>query len=118
LDFAHLGARAPGTSQFLGGYLTINRHVEEIAMSKPFSALLLVAGIACAAGAATPATAYPYHHGWHRHYGGWHGYYRHYGYRGYYGRPYYGYGGPYYGYYAGPPCIPVLGVVTGNFCNY
>ena len=93
-------------------------------MSKSL-AVLFAAGFACA-GAFTPAQAQQRHggsHGGHAYHGGGRGHYaggyhRHYGYGrsyggGYYGRPYYG-----GGYSAGPPCIPVLGIVSGNFCNY
>jgi hypothetical protein len=58
--------------------------------------------------------------GFHGGGGGFHrggGYARGYGHRyygggGYYGGPYYG--GPYYG----GPCVPVLGILSGNYCGY
>jgi hypothetical protein len=55
--------------------------------------------------------------GWHGGHGGgghWHG-------GGYYGGGggYYGGGGGYYGGgYYGAPCLPVLGIVSGNYCGY
>lgn len=99
-------------------------------LSKRVAVALLTGGLACAGPALTPAVAAIHHGGgghgggfhgggmhrgggWHGHYAG--GYRRHYGYGGgYYGGGYYGGG---YGYY-GPPCVPVLGIVTGNFCGY
>jgi len=50
-----------------------------------------------------------------RYYAG--GYHRRYGYGGGYGYGGYGYGGPYYyGGYGYPGCVPILGLVTGNYC--
>ena len=80
-------------------------------------------------GLAAPAWADTHHNGNHNgpgvhRNGNARGHYAGSGYRhGYYGGgPYYGgpyYGGPYYGGggYA-PGCLPVLGLVSGNFCGY
>lgn len=92
---------------------------------KYWAAALLAGGMALSSVA--PADAHMYrHHGYHggyMHRGYTHRYpnygYRHYGYR-HYGYRHYGYGyQPYrYGYYHRPGCIPLLGVVSGDYCNY
>ena len=89
-----------------------------ISLSSRAAVAVLTCGLALCGPALAPASAEIRHgggYGGHRG-GGWHGHYagryRHYGYHG----GYYGgyYGG--YGYYGG--CIPVLGLVSGNFCGY
>ena len=67
------------------------------------SGALVVGGTALTPASAANRHGGGYHGGRHGHYAG--GYHRHYGYY---------HGG--YGYY-GPPCVPILGLVSGNFCN-
>ena len=80
--------------------------------AKPVSVALLVGGMALSGAAPASAQYYHhYHHGYNNGYGyrHYHPYgYRPYGYRRYYvERP-----------YVGVPCVPLLGVVSGNYCNY
>ncbi len=85
-------------------------------LTKRIAVALVSGGVALGAMAVEPASA-QYHHGYHGgyHHGGYYGhrhYYRGYGYGYGYGPGYYG--GPYYG----TPCVPVLGILSGNFCGY
>jgi hypothetical protein len=81
-------------------------------------------GLAFGSLAIAPASA-DYRHGGHGGHGGYHGGghghyaggYHHYGYG--YRSPVYGgpvYGGPVY--YGPSGCIPVIGLLSGNYCNY
>jgi hypothetical protein len=99
-------------------------------LSQRVAVALLTGALTCAGPALTPAAAAMHHggggHGGGFHGGGFHGggMHRGGGWGGHYAGGYhrhYGYGGGYYGgygYYGGPGCLPVLGIVTGNFCNY
>jgi len=102
-------------------------------LSSRIAVAVFTCGLAFGGAAITPASAVVLHGGGHggahmggfhgggmRHGGGWHGHYAR-GYGGNYGYAYgsggyYGDGG--YGYYGGRPCLPVLGLVTGNYCNF
>lgn len=94
-------------------------------LSRRVPVALLIGGLAFAGPAVTPVSAAVHHGGGGHHGGGMHnggGWRGHYA-GGYYHRHYgYGYGGGYYGGYGyygpGPGCVPVLGLVTGNFCGY
>ena len=73
-------------------------------LTKRIAVAFLSGGVALGAMAVEPASA-QYHHGYH---GGYH-------HGGYYGHRRYYRGG--YGYY-GAPCVPVIGLLSGNFCGY
>ncbi len=87
-----------------------------VSLSSRIAVAVLTCGLAFCGPALTPASAFIRHGGGHggRGGGGWHGHYagryHHYGYHGGY------YGG--YGYYGYPGCIPVLGLVSGDYCGY
>ena len=83
-----------------------------ISVTKRIAVAFLSAAVVLGGMSVTPALA-GYHHGGGYHGGGHRGYGGHYA-RGY--RRHYGYYHGGYGYY-GPPCVPIIGLVSGNFCN-
>jgi hypothetical protein len=130
-----------GTNSFENRYLDIGGIKMVAFLSKRVAAALLAGSLAFAGPALLPASAAMHNGGgghgggghgggmhgggmhagggggWHGGHGGgghWHGggYYGGGGGGGYYGGGYYGGG------YYGSPCLPVLGIVSGNFCGY
>jgi len=95
-----------------------------VCLSRRVATALVGGGMALGGMALTPALAQVHHgSGHYAHHGAPHHHYYGGGHRRYYGGNYYGggyYGGGYYdgGGYYGPPCVPVLGLLSGNFCNY